>query len=274
MQGKPLPAMPYRRLPNTLPAVLRTLTTARDEWLRLATTPDDRLPTDAHWAKLDPEAPVSLLNRLRKETSDVDQALATQAPLTDATNRAVARETLFVSHFHQVYDFGVARGVFSAGGRAFYGRDVNATTVPDLASIPAVLAAGAAVVQGEADRQRAEGARFVPMALPSAAEVGAIHAEAEGLRKAGLAAQTRTDREQNEVAPVYAEAQKLAVSICNTVEFRLNEREDLDAPGRRRIARRWGVVYLYDKDETPDPDDANAANLTLAGVEAPPASNG
>ena len=34
--------------------------------------------------------------------------------------------------------------------------------------------------------------------------------------------------------------------INNTIEFQLSERPDLDAPGRRRIARAWGIVYLND----------------------------
>lgn len=30
----------------------------------------------------------------------------------------------------------------------------------------------------------------------------------------------------------------------NHIKFNLNERHDLDAPGRRRIARAWGVIYI------------------------------
>jgi hypothetical protein len=56
----------------------------------------------------------------------------------------------------------------------------------------------------------------------------------------------------------YPEAQKLAVSRINTIEFNLSERSDLDDAGRRRIACAcaWVVVYVYEdgsatKDEAP-----------------------
>jgi hypothetical protein len=70
--------MPSRRLPNSVPAVIRTLKTARDEWK--ITVAAARAITADHWAQLDDAAPVSLLNRLLKEASDVDLAQASQAP--------------------------------------------------------------------------------------------------------------------------------------------------------------------------------------------------
>jgi hypothetical protein len=58
------------------------------------------------------------------------------------------------------------------------------------------------------------------------------------------------------------------MSLCNTIEFNLSEREGLDAAGQRVIARNWGVVYIYDHNETPDPGDTNAANTTMTGTTA------
>lgn len=261
--------MPYRRLPNTISAVLRTLTTARDAWKQFS---DARLIKPEHWAKLDDGDPASLLHRLLKEAGDVPLALAAQAPLTDAANKALARLTLYVSHFHQVYDFGVARGVFTAGGRAYYGREVGAASLPDLSSTAAVLEAAGKIAPGETRRAQAGGAGHVPMALPSAAQVAAILAEVEPLHRQSEAAKAHTDRQQEELGALYPEAQKLAVSICNTVEFNLSEREALESGGRRRIARLWGVVYIYEPQETPDPDDPNAANTTLPAGPASPAN--
>jgi hypothetical protein len=106
------------------------------------------------------------------------------------------------------------------------------------------------------------------MALPSAAEVAAVHAEVAALHSQSEVAQTFTAQQQNELAALYPEAQKLAVAICNTVEYRLENDdpdEHLDAPARRRIARLWGVVYIYDQSETPDPGDTTATTTTLPG---------
>ena len=263
--------MPTRRLPNTISGVVRTLTTARDAW---KSYPDARLLTDSHWAKLDPATPASLLARLIKEAGDVPLALAAQAPLTDASSRGLARLTLYVSHFHQVYDLGVARGIFTAGGRAYYDREVSTGTLPDLSSAASVLDAASKIAPGETKRKEKEGAGFIAMALPSAQEVAAVHAEVAALHSQSQVAQAFTARQQNELAAFYPEAQKLATAICNTVEYRL-ENDDasahLDPSARRRIARLWGVVYLYDQSETPDEGDTAAGNTTLAGPGATPA---
>ncbi len=138
-------------------------------------------------------------------------------------------------------------------------RDFTASSLPDLSTIPAILAAGAQIASGEAARATAEGAAYVPMALPSAAQVAALHADAAAKRAAAETAKLTTDTEQGEAAAMYPEAHALAISILNTIDFNLSERPELDAPGRRRIARAWGAVYLNDDgtiSEEPVPDPA------------------
>ncbi len=245
--------MPSRRLPNSTPTVIRTLTAAREAWKRF---PQDRLISANLWDQIDDAAPASLFNRFLKEASDVDKALAAQAPLSSARAQAVARLAQNVSHFHQVFDLAVQRGIFTAGSRSYYGRDVSSTNIPDLTNQDAVFTAARAIVKGEADRQTAEGAAFVPMALPSATQVAAALADAQDKRTAVEVAKHSTDNEQNELAALYPQALRLAVSIVNHIEFNLDERADLDAPGRRRIARAWGVVYVNEDgtlNEDPEP---------------------
>jgi len=263
--------MPYRRLPNTVTSVIRVLSTARDAWDLF---PQARLIDPAQFDKID-DGPytTSILSRLNKEAGDVPLALAAQAPLTDLANRALAQLTLYVSHFHQVYDLGVARGIFTAGGRAFYGREVGATKVPDLSTAIEVLEYAGKIGPGEAARRTAGGASSVAMALPSAAEVTAIYRSVKTQYDASETAKAFTDLQQNELAAIYPDAQRLAAQICNTVEFRLENSDayaHLNAAGRRAIARRWGVVYIYEADEPPDPGDTNAANTTLPGPGTPP----
>jgi hypothetical protein len=84
------------------------------------------------------------------------------------------------------------------------------------------------------------------MALPSADEVGILHQETLANHAASETAKLNTDTQQGELAVLYPEAQALAVSLINTIEYNLGERLDLDAPGRRHIARAWGVVYIND----------------------------
>ena len=150
---------------------------------------------------------------------------------------------------------------------------MNAQKVPALSSAAEVIEAAGKIGPGELARRTAEGANSVAMALPSAAEVTAIYTPVKAQHEASLTAQAFTDLQQNELAALYPEAQRLAVQICNTVEYHL-ENDDayqhLDAAGRRNIARRWGVVYIYESNETPDPGDDNAANTTLPTPPTPP----
>lgn len=248
--------MPYRRLPNTTAAVIRTLKTARDEW-KNTSTPANRAISAEHWAQLDDAAPNSLLNRLLSEASDVDLALAAQAPLTDNLTRTAERLAMFVSHFHQVLDLGIARGTFKSGARSYYGRDLAATAIPDLSSYNAIAEAAEAVVTGEARRMEVESDanEYLAMALPGADEVNAVRQQFLTLRGQSDQALTQTDREREELQAVYAEALALAVDICDTVEFFY--RKDPDASSRRQKCERWGVVYVSDQNE-PQPAPAPA----------------
>jgi len=247
--------MPSRRLPNSMPAVIRTLKTARDEWKNTPVAADRAISAD-HWAKLDDAVPTSFLNKLLKEASDVDLALAAQAPLSDQFGQVYARLTLFVSHFHQVLDMGIARGAFAAGARGYYGRDIGATSIPDLSNQIAVMEAAEAIVTGEAARATAEGAAYVAMALPSAAEVATLRTQFLAVRNTRELALVKTDREREELMALYTEAQILAVDICDTVEFFF--RKDTNDGSRRTKCERWGVVYHFEPGEQPAPEPAPA----------------
>ncbi|MBI3879674.1 MAG: hypothetical protein HY301_06375 [Verrucomicrobia bacterium] len=257
--------MPHRRLPNTISSVIRTLKAARDKYKTTPVVTERALSTE-QWAKLDDANPNSLLSKLLKEANDVDLALAAQAPLTNAFNLAMARLTMYCSHFHQVLDLGITRGTFAPGARSYYGRDIGATALPDLSTHIAVLEVAEKIVNGEAARAAAESGgtwdggqtwdsgtmwdgTHVAMALPSAAQVGTLRTEVLTDHNEAQQALENTDTEREEAQALYAEAQALAVDICDTVEFFY--RKDPDASSRRTKCERWGVVYIFDPGEVP-----------------------
>ncbi len=264
--------MPFRRLPNTTASVIRTLKTAGQRW-KNATGPGDRAISTETWAVINPDEPTSLYSRFVKEAGDVDLALAAQGPLTSATAQKSAQLTLFVSHFHQALDNGILRGTFAPGARAYYGRDIAATTIPDLASYDALVEAAEKIVSGEAARAAAEagltfdsgatldsGLHFdgthVAMSNPSAAEVGEKLDEFKTLRTQSQAAQRNTNTQQEEAQALYPEAQAKAVDICDEVEFFY--RKDPDASSRRAKCAEWGVVYVYEDGTTTPPPAPSA----------------
>ncbi len=243
--------MPYRRLPNSMPAVLRCLIAARDEWKNTPNAADRAISAD-QWAQLDDTAPAGLLNRFITEAGAVNLDLAGQGPVVDAAAQSAARLTLFVSHFHQGFDRGVARGTFTAGAREYYGRDIHSTSIPDLSTFDAVQTAAQNIVDGEAARATAEGpAGYVAMALPSAAEVDAALTAFKALHATSGQAQSATSRQRKTKQGLYPQAQALAVDICDTVEFFY--RKDASAANRRADCRRWGVVFASDAAAAPAP---------------------
>ena len=243
--------MPSRRLPNTIASVLRTLKTARDKYKNTPNAPDRAISAEMFAKLTDTGSPDSFLTRFEKECTDVDLALAAQAPLTSDLSQKAALATMFVSHFHQVFDLAVARGEFTAGARRFYGRDITATNLPPLGTYDEVQEAGQKVVDGEAARASAEGGSYVAMAMPSSTAVHDAMTAFGGARTAQQAATEKTDVERKQAGALYPEAQALAVDICDTVEFFY--RNDPSASSRRVKAERWGVVYLFAPGETPAP---------------------
>ena len=267
--------MPYRRLPNSTPAVIRTLKAARDKYKATPTAADRAMGADL-FAKLDDAAPTSFLNRFLKEVSDVDVAIAAQAPLTGLVAQKAEQLTIFVSHFHQVLDLGITRGTFAPGARGYYGRDVHATSIPDLSTYDTLREAAEKVVSGEAARAAAEAAptydngatydsglhydgTYVAMCLPTAAQVAAKLAEFNAARAQSESAMSNTNTQQEESAAMYPEAHALAVDICDTVEFFY--RKDPDPASRRAKCTAWGVVYVYE-DGTTEPPAAPALPTT------------
>jgi len=252
--------MPYRRLPNTTPAVIRILKTARDKYKNTPAAADRAISAEL-FARLDDAVPTSLLNKFLKEANDVDLAQAAQAPLTGLLAQTAAQLGIFVSHFHQVLDLGIARGTFAPGARSYYGRDIHATTIPDMSTYDALQEAAEKVLSGETARAAAEAAptydsgatydsglhydgTHVAMCLPSAEEVGELLTKFKTERAQSQSALANTNTQQEECAAMYPEAQALAVDICDTVEFFY--RKDPDASSRRAKCQAWGVVYVYE----------------------------
>ncbi len=239
--------MPSRKLPYTIASTIRVLTTARDEWKNTPIAANRAISTD-QWNQLNDAVPASFLNHFLKEASDVDLALAAQAPLTSQFSAKADELAMFVSHFHQVLDLGITRGFFQAGARSYYGRDINSTSIPDLSSYQAIGEAAQKIVDGETARETAEGGGFKAMNLPSVEEVNLLLEQFVSSRNQSEQALVNTDTQREELQALYTQAQALAVDIYDTVEFFY--RKDPDASSRRVKCERWGLVYAFEP--TPD----------------------
>jgi hypothetical protein len=240
----------YRHIPNTRTAVNRALTVCR-EMYKATTVPADRAISADQWHELDESNPTGILNRMIKETTDVRNAQSAQAPLIELLGQLANRLAMICSHFHQVLDLAIARGKLTPAARTHYGRYITDTNVPKLASHQDIDEVAANIIKGEADRQTAEGAGYVAMAMPSAAEVNAQYGPFHTTFMQAQSSKATTDTQREEVGGLYPAAHDLVVDIYDTVEFFY--RKDPDAGSRRAKCERWGVVYLSEEKPPPPP---------------------
>jgi hypothetical protein len=90
---------------------------------------------------------------------------------------------------------------------------------------------------------QAESAAYKPLILPDASAVAVVIGQSNTLCTQSRQALTHSDTQLEE-------AQAFAVSLCGTVEFFYRKHPDAC---RRQKAIGWGVVYLYERGEMPDP---------------------
>ena len=165
-------------------------------------------------------------------------ALANQAAATASINPERNRLRMFISHFFQGFNNGVARGVFDASQRAYYLLDVSSDSVPPLDSDEKLNTWGQRLLAGETERMAVG---LTPMAMPSAAEVQMVF-EAFTLAANGQAnLKTAYDNTQEAVAAMRGDVDSLILRMWNEVETAYSED---DAPSKRRKSRKWGVVYI------------------------------
>ncbi len=243
--------MPTRRMPNSRVTVQRALSTALQTYQ--LTSPAERLFLDELFVQLNDANPDSIYRRFLKETHEVSLAEIDQSPAVAALNRASEELRQVCSHFHQVLDMAIDRGQFDPSVRGYYGRDINATTIPPLSSQDEIKEAGENITRGEAERQTREAGNYRAMINPSAADVADALLDFTDRLGAVVTTEKKTDDEREEAASVYSQARELVEDIWDEVEH--HHRKDKDDASRRTKCARWGVVYIYDNGgaETPPP---------------------
>lgn len=125
----------------------------------------------ARWAKLNLNTAGSVA-RLYKDALGAVDAREQELGGIDGQRGGAGRGKLLqlCSHFFQVLDMAIERGVFPKDVREYHHRDKNVARLPKLVTYDA-LEFGGYIVAGRAERAADEGAGHVAMAMPSAAQV-------------------------------------------------------------------------------------------------------
>nr|WP_319511597.1 hypothetical protein [uncultured Draconibacterium sp.] len=251
--------MPYRRMPVSIidrNKVLETTSekassTPADQWA-ISTETQTRLTT--------------LYPAFRQEMGERQEQFAKQAEATEVENTQQQVLHRSVSHFFQVFNLAVERGVFSPADRLYYGLSASQTELPKLGTEQDLVTWARNLIDGEAKRTQesipeapavpvapdvepTSEQDAVPMSNPSAAEVETELNKYVELRNAQSAEKQAFDAENKDVLDMLPEIDELIRDIYDEVEFYYRKETPAN---RRKLAREWGVVYVSRPGEEPD----------------------
>ena len=166
------------------------------------------------------------------------QAETNQAVQSAQNDQAKATAKTWVSHYLQVLNLGVQRGIYDASHRLLYSLDVSSNALPELTKEDDILTWCRNIKTGEEDRVSRGGA---PMSNPTADEVEVHHQVFRTTN--GQMSNFKLDLEnaQREVNDVRARVDKVIKKVWD--ELAAYYDEDDNATMREKC-REWGVVFV------------------------------
>jgi hypothetical protein len=231
--------MPYRRLPNTDQARLRSLNRAlqKGEILDMY----DLAFTQKMLVEIKSFLPI-----FEKTLFEYKQAYDTQVASNLKYQEKSRKARLYVSHFIQVLNLAVIRGEVKAERQELYGLDVNARSLPDLTSDVALMQWGERVIEGERLRISQGGTAIYSPSIANVKVHFDIFKDAYNNQKV---LQNNTNRFLDNVAGMRTKADEVILQIWNEVETKYADIQDIEL--RLEKCRDYGLIYYYRKGEKP-----------------------
>ncbi len=225
--------MPYRRLPNTNQARLRSLQKAvrMGESFNLA------------YSYKTLEDAKGFLVRYERALFEYKQCSEKQSSTNKKHQNTIKFARLYISHFIQVLHMCVARNEIKPEKKLLYGLEENSSVVPDLSSEENLLEWGKKIIDGEHQRTIKGGA---PIYNPAIAKVRVhydIFVESYNDQKV---LQSSTARTIENIAQLNEVADSLILEIWDQVEASFAK---LPQPVRLAKCQEYGVIYYYRKGE-------------------------
>jgi hypothetical protein len=225
--------MPYRRLPNTNQARLRSL--------RKAVSMGEVFDPAFSYKTL--EEAKGFLVRYERALSEYKQCSEKQASTNKKHQNTIKFARLYISHFIQVLHMCIARSEIKAENKLLYGLDENSSVVPDLSSEENLLEWGKKIIEGEYQRTAKGG---VSIYNPSIAKVRVhydIFVESYNDQKV---LQSNTVRTIENISQLNEAADALILDIWDQVETKFSQ---LPQPDRLEKCQEYGLIYYYRKGE-------------------------
>ena len=229
--------MPYRRLPKTDQARIRTLRAAVESSVENGVFTNVLSHNTYHRAK-------TVLERLSREVDVYKRCVQEQSSKrgNEPYEAALKKARMYVSHFIQVLSMSIMRGEIARSKRPYYGLPENEDTVPNLFSESSVLEWGLKIIEGERRRQ-AEGG--VPIYNPTMGRVSVVFELFKEMYDRQQMLQQRTNDALRNISDMRFEADEVIFEAWSEIERAFSCFE-----GKARIKKcaAYGVIYY----ERPD----------------------
>lgn len=228
--------MPYRRLPNTDVARLRSLKIA---FVKGKDLPPFKLAyTQATYNKVQSFLPQFEHALLMHRTAFNNQVTKSK----DYIN-SLRKAKVYISHFIQVVNMAILRGDLPSNIRSFYNLEDYENKVPLLNTESDVIKWGEAVIKGETDRLRKG---LSPITNPNIALVKVRFENFLESYNYQKTLQKNNTRTLVDLSKLRLDADSLISKVWDEVE---NTYRDLPDELRRDRAKEYGLVYIFRKNE-------------------------
>jgi len=228
--------MPYRRLPNTDSARMKSLKSANTKGKDL---PPFKLAFSANsFRKMH-----SVLPQFENAISEHKNSLNLQAQKNKEYQKRLKKVKLYISHFIQVVNLAVSRGDLAPETRNYFAMGDDEKKVPSLTTEEDVVWWGEQLIKGEQSR-RNKGKN--PITNPTIAIVKVHFDKFMEYHNYQKSLKDRSQRAQDQLNERRSRVDSVIQQIWNEVEQTYS---DLPEEMRREKASEYGLVYVYRKNE-------------------------
>lgn len=226
--------MPYRRLPNTDSARLKSLNSAHEKGKEL---PPFKLAfTAGSFRNIQKVLPL-----FESAMHEHKNSLNIQAEKNKEYQKRLKKVRLYISHFIQVVNLAILRGDLPADTRNYFGLEEK--RVPALISEEDVIHWGQKMIDGE-QKRRNKGMN--PITNPTIAVLKVHFDKFMEYHNYQKSLKNRSQRAQDQLNEKRAQVDGVIQQIWNEVEKSFS---DLPEEMRREKATEYGLVYVFRKNE-------------------------
>lgn len=228
--------MPYRRLPNTDAARIRSMREALKKGKEIP--PFKLAYSSGSYVKLQAFLPsFENIHQLQR------QSMSNQVNSNKSYHEVVKKARTYINHFLKVMNLAVQRGDLRKDTPEFFGLTNGSSSLPALTTEKDVIKWGRCIIEGEANRLRSG---RTPITNPTIAVVKVHFEKFMDAWQFQKTLHKRTSDYSAQIADMRKEADEIIVNIWNEVEESFSS---LSEEAKRAEAEKYGLVYVFRKSE-------------------------